>query len=109
MNLHIKTVIVAPMTTQGRPYPTRVVRRFQGKMDPIVLDPLRTVDKARLVKRLEQIGDKVWQATLAVLAKMFAELASARWPIIPKACGLGTTTPASPCPRGTGYPLYDPR
>jgi mRNA interferase MazF len=73
MNRHIGTVIVAPMTTKGRPYPTRVPCRFQGKAGQIVLDQLRTVDKARLVKRLGQIGAKTQQATLSVLAEMFAE------------------------------------
>lgn len=73
MNRHIRTVIVAPMTTKGRPYPTRVPCRFQGKNGQIVLDQLRTVDKARLVKRLGQIGGKTQQATLAILAEMFAE------------------------------------
>jgi mRNA interferase MazF len=73
MNRHIGTVIVAPMTTKGRSYPTRVPCRFQGKAGQIVLDQLRTVDKARLVKRLGQITAKVQQATLAILAEMFAE------------------------------------
>ena len=49
MNRHIETVIVAPMTTKGRPYPTRVPVRFQGKSGQVVLDQLRTVDKSRLV------------------------------------------------------------
>jgi mRNA interferase MazF len=73
MNRHIGTVIVAPMTTKGRPYPMRVPCRFQGKTGQIVLDQLRTVDKARLVKRLGQIDTKTQQATLAILAEMFAE------------------------------------
>ena len=73
MNRHIGTVIVAPMTTKGRPYPTRVPCRFQGKTGQIVLDQLRTVDKAHLAKRLGQIGSKAQQATLAILAEMFAE------------------------------------
>jgi mRNA interferase MazF len=73
MNRHISTVIVAPMTTKGRPYPTRVPCRFQGKAGQIVLDQLRTTDKARLVKRLGQIGGKTQQATLTVLGEMFAE------------------------------------
>jgi len=73
MNRHISTVIVAPMTTKGRPYPTRVGCRFQGRTGQIVLDQLRTIDRARLVKRLGQIGGKTQQATLAVLAEMFAE------------------------------------
>jgi len=73
MNRHINTVIVTPMTTKGRPYPTRVACRFQGKTGQIVLDQLRTVDKARLVRQLGSIGAKTQQATLAVLAEMFAE------------------------------------
>jgi mRNA interferase MazF len=73
MNRHIATVIVTPMTTKGRLYPTRVACRFQGKAGQIVLDQLRTVDKARLVTRLGQIGAQAQQAALAVLGAMFAE------------------------------------
>jgi mRNA interferase MazF len=73
MNRHIGTVIVAPMTTKGRPYPMRVACRFQGKIVQIVLDQSRTVDKARLAKQLGQISTKTRQTTLAMLAVMFAE------------------------------------
>ena len=73
MNQHIATVIVAPMTTQGRAYPTRVPCRFQGKDGQIVLDQIRTVDKTRLVKRLGQINTTTQKAVLALLAEMFAE------------------------------------
>ena len=73
MNRHIATVMVAPMTTRGRAYPTRVPCRFEGKDGQIVLDQLRTVDKARLVKRLGRIGVKARRAMLAALAEMFAE------------------------------------
>lgn len=73
MNRHIATVIVAPMTTKGHTYPTRVPCRFQGKAGQIVLDQLRTVDKARLVKQLGQISDAAQRTTTAVLGEMFAE------------------------------------
>ena len=73
MNRHIATVIVAPMTTQGRLYPTRVACRFQGKDGQIVLDQLRTVDKTRLIRRLGHISPPAQKASLAVLAEMFAE------------------------------------
>ena len=66
------TVIVAPMTTKERPYPSRVLCQFQGKQGQIVLDQLRTVDKARLVKRLGRIDTAAQQAVLALLAEMFA-------------------------------------
>src|SRR5437016_5449104 len=71
MNAHIATVIVAPMTTRGNAYPTRVECRFQGKNGQIVLDQLRTVDKARLVKRLGQISAPTQKRVLEVLAEMF--------------------------------------
>jgi mRNA interferase MazF len=73
MNQHIRTVIVAPMTTKGREYPTRVQCRFGGKEGQVVLDQLRTVDKERLVKRLGVIDRETGRAVLSVLAEMFAE------------------------------------
>ena len=73
MNRHIATVIVAPMTTQGQSYPTRVACRFQSKAGQIVLDQIRTVDKARLIKRLGHISLPEQKAVLSVLAEMFAE------------------------------------
>lgn len=73
MNRYIATVIIAPMTTKGRPYPTRVVCRFQGKNGQIVLDQIRTVDKNRLIKKLGQISQDEQTKLLATLAEMFAE------------------------------------
>jgi len=73
MNSSIATVIVAPMTTKGKAYPTRVACEFAGKSGQIVLDQLRTVDKARLVKKLGVIDEGVQRAVLDTLAEMFAE------------------------------------
>lgn len=73
MNRHIKTVIVAPMKTKGREYPTRVNCLFEGKSGQIVLDQLRTVDKSRLVKKLGKISDDTQCEVLAVLSEMFSE------------------------------------
>jgi mRNA interferase MazF len=73
MNRHIATVIVAPMTTKGQPYPTRIACQFQDKDGQIVLDQLRTVDKTRLVRRLGQISASVQKAVLDTLAEMFAK------------------------------------
>lgn len=72
MNRYIRTVIVAPMTTKGHEYPTRVPCRFKGKAGQIVLDQVRAVDKTRLVKRLGRIDRRAAEATLVVLAEMFA-------------------------------------
>ena len=73
MNRHIATVIVAPMTSRGNNYPTRVSCEFEGKSGQVVLDQLRTVDKQRLVKRLGKIDKGVQKEVLAALAEMFAE------------------------------------
>ena len=72
LNRHIRTVIVAPMTTRGRPYPTRVPIRFQRKDGQIVLDQIRTIDETRLVRRLGKISATAAQRVLVVLGEMFA-------------------------------------
>jgi mRNA interferase MazF len=73
MNRHIATVIVAPMTTRGRSYPSRVPCRFQGTDGQVVLDQIRTVDGTRLVRRLGRLDARTQAAVLARLAEMFAE------------------------------------
>jgi mRNA interferase MazF len=73
MNRYIATVIIAPMTTKGKAYPTRVVCQFQGKDGQIILDQIRTIDKARLVKKLGQISQDEQRMVLNTLIEMFAE------------------------------------
>jgi mRNA interferase MazF len=72
MNRFIRTVIVAPMTSKGTSYPTRVSCKFQGKRGQVVLDQIRTVDKSRLVKRLGKIDRQTQVEVLSVLSEMFA-------------------------------------
>ena len=73
MNRWIKTVIVAPLTSGGQSYPTRVPCEFQGTSGQIVLDQVRTVDKSRLVRNLGRIGNAEQSDVLAALAELFAE------------------------------------
>jgi mRNA interferase MazF len=72
MNAHIETVIVAPMTSKGRPYPTRVACRFQGIVGQVVLDQIRTVDRNRLIRRLGKVEASVASEVLRRLGEMFA-------------------------------------
>jgi len=72
MNCHIRTVIVAPMTTAGKPYPTRVPCRFKKKTGQIVLDQIRMIDKTRLVKKLGTIDSKTQSEVISVLQRLFA-------------------------------------
>ena len=73
MNHHISTVIVAPMTTKGQSYPTRVACTFQGKEGQVVLDQIRTVDKSRLVRKLGRLKVETQKEILSVLNEMFGE------------------------------------
>jgi mRNA interferase MazF len=72
MNRHLQTVIVVPMTTVIRPYPTRVSVRFQGKSGQAAIDQLRAVDKQRLVKKLGMIAPAAAQQSSDVLLEMFS-------------------------------------
>lgn len=72
MNLYINTVIVAPMTTKGKPYPTRVGCKFQGKQGMVILDQIRTVDKTRLVQKVGRLDTKTQAEVLRVLGELFA-------------------------------------
>lgn len=72
MNRHLRTVVVAPMTTVMRPYPTRVPVRFQGKRGQVAVDQLRAVDRERLVQKLGTISGSAAQAVSATLLEMFS-------------------------------------
>lgn len=71
MNHYVGTVIIAPMTTKGRDYPTRITCTFHGVEGQVVLDQLRTVDKARLVKKLGRLSPPAAERVLDVLIEMF--------------------------------------
>ena len=72
MNRHIATVIVAPMTTRGQDYPTRIPCTFQGKSGMVVLDQVRTIDKGRLVRRLGTIRSETRVKVLDCLSELFS-------------------------------------
>src|SRR5437763_8988645 len=71
MNHRLRTVIVAPMTTKGRVYPTRVTCRFKGKSGQVVVDQVRAVDRVRLIKKLGRIDPHTAVTVLTVLREMF--------------------------------------
>ncbi len=72
MNRFIRTVIVAPMTTKGHAYPTRIPCKFRGREGLVILDQLRTVDRVRLIKKLGRLDRNASSRVLEVLAEMFA-------------------------------------
>ena len=72
MNRHIRTVIVAPMTTTGKEYPTRITCEFKKKKGHIVLDQIRTIDKTRLIKNLGALDSETQLKVISVLQRLFA-------------------------------------
>jgi len=72
LNRAVSTVIIAPMTTVQRGWPTRVKIAFQGKTGEIALDQIRAVDKLRLVKRLGKLNSETAGAVLKTLGELFA-------------------------------------
>ena len=72
MNRHVRTAIVAPMTSAGKDYPTRVTCQFKKKKGQIVLDQIRTIDKTRLIKKLGTINPETQLEVISVLQKLFA-------------------------------------
>ena len=72
MNEYISTVIVAPMTSRIRNYPSRITCTFRGTKGQIVLDQIRTVDKGRLIKKLGVIDDQSQYEVIQILQEMFS-------------------------------------
>ncbi len=73
MNRNIRTVIIAPMTTKVRRYPTRVACKFQRKEGQIIIDQICTIDKSRLVQKLGKLDRETRVKVLNTLPEMFGE------------------------------------
>jgi mRNA interferase MazF len=71
LNAHLQTVIVAPLTSAGRPYPFRVPCKFENHPGLVVLDQIRTVDRERLLRKLGTLPGPNLEGVLRVLREMF--------------------------------------
>ena len=72
MNKYIKTIIVAPMTSRIKSYPTRIPVVFESKEGTIALDQIRTIDKSRIIRKLGTLDTKTATLVLEILGKMFS-------------------------------------
>jgi mRNA interferase MazF len=72
LNRHLRTALVAPMTSGGQAYPWRIACRFQQRAGFVALDQLRTVDRERLVRRLGRLNPTTLEAVFDALQEMFA-------------------------------------
>lgn len=72
MNHAIRTLIVAPMTSQIRPYPTRIPVVLNSKPGDIMMDQIRTIDQSRIIKKLGGLTHKTSQKVIKILIEMFS-------------------------------------
>ena len=72
LNQHLRTFIVAPLTSGGHSYPFRVPCQFEGKPGHVVLDQIRTVDRERVIRRLGRLTPATLQRVLSTLQEIFA-------------------------------------
>jgi mRNA interferase MazF len=73
MNKYLNTVVIAPMTSTSKKYPTRVVVKHDNKKGWIVLDQIRTIDKQRIIKTLDKLTEKEIQAVKIILKEIFVD------------------------------------
>lgn len=73
MNRYLHTIVVAPMTSSSKPYPTRVEVKHKGTKGWIAIDQIRTIDRARIVKRFEALTDKEIEKVKDVIRETFVD------------------------------------
>ncbi len=73
MNRHIHTIIIAPMTTTSRKYPTRIEVKHEQKIGWIVIDQIRTIDKQRIIKLLGRLSQPEMKEVKSVIKEAFVD------------------------------------
>lgn len=73
MNRHLQTIIIAPMTSQSRKYPTRIQVKHDQKTGWVVLDQIRTIDKQRVLKVLDKLSIKEISAVKSIIKETFVD------------------------------------
>ncbi len=73
MNKYLQTVVIAPMTSQSKNYPTRVEVKHDNKRGWIVLDQIRTIDKQRIVKILDNLSQKEISKVKMIIQETFVD------------------------------------
>ncbi len=73
MNKHLDTIVLAPMTSQSKPYPTRVQVKHDGKVGWIVLDQIRTVDKQRVLKVMDKLTHPEFEQVKHIIKETYVD------------------------------------
>ncbi len=73
MNRHLRTVVIAPMTTSSKNYPTRIEVKHDNKIGWIVIDQIRTIDKQRIIKDLGKLSKSEIKEVKSVIKETFVD------------------------------------
>lgn len=73
MNNHLRTVVIAPMTTSSKNYPTRVEIKHENRIGRVILDQIRTIDKQRIIRDLGKLSRPEIKEVKAVLRETFVD------------------------------------
>ena len=73
MNMHLRTVVIAPLTTSSKNYPTRIKIKHNKKEGQVVIDQIRTIDKKRIVRKLGELSNKEVKEIKAVIRETFVD------------------------------------
>ncbi len=73
MNMHLRTIVIAPLTTSSKNYPTRINVKHNKKQGQVVIDQIRTIDKNRIVRKLGELSNKEKKEIKAVIRETFVD------------------------------------
>ena len=73
MNKHLQTVVIAPMTSSSKPYPTRLEVNHKITKGWITLDQIRTIDRTRIIKVFEPLTDKEIQSLKSIIKETYVD------------------------------------
>lgn len=73
MNRYLNTIVIAPMTSQSKSYPTRVKVTHDNKKGWIVIDQIRTIDKQRIIKTLDKLTEKETKEVKKIIRETYVD------------------------------------
>jgi mRNA interferase MazF len=73
MNRHLLTITICPITSQSRQYPTRIEFDLEGQTNWIMIDQIRTIDKSRVIKRIDSLDDETISNVKAIIQETFVD------------------------------------
>ena len=73
MNKYLKTVVIAPMTTSSKPYPTRIEIEHDNKSGWVVIDQIRIIDRQRIIKNLGQLNKSEITRLKSIIKRTFVD------------------------------------